>query len=59
MQKNFDKSILIWAVTDNKLGHINQIEGLITALTKYRSTHIHWINVNLQTKPLQSLYAHY
>ena len=55
MQKNADNPLFIWAVTDNKPGHRNQIEGLIGALEKYRSTTIHWVDIESQTNPLRSL----
>lgn len=39
-----DSPMLIWAITDNKPGHRNQLEGLINALSEMRPTEVKWIN---------------
>ena len=36
-------TLTVWAVTDNKPGHQNQVEGLIEALSNYRKVDIQWI----------------
>ena len=37
-------SLTVWAVTDNKPGHQNQVEGLIAALSNYRNVNISWLH---------------
>ena len=41
-------SLNIWAVTDNKPGHQNQVEGLIESLSNYREVQLSWMsNINV------------
>ena len=48
-------SLTVWAVTDNKPGHQNQVEGLLEALSKYRKVNINWISAISLTKNLWML----
>lgn len=50
--KNTSKKhhLLIWALTDNKPGHRNQIEGLIAALSQLHEVSVKWIVVESRVK---------
>ncbi len=43
-------SLTVWAVTDNKPGHQNQVEGLVEALSNYRKVNLNWMHaINFTT----------
>lgn len=50
-----NKSLRIWAVTDNKPGHQNQTMGLIQALSQYRDVDVNWSSAVSLAKNLISL----
>lgn len=47
--------LVIWALTDNKPGHRNQLEGLIGALSDIRQITVKWIVVNTHTQGVAKL----
>jgi len=57
------KPLSIWAFTDNKPGHRNQLEGLINALSERRALTTTWMSVNTQQhsllKTLIKAYHHF
>lgn len=48
-------NLLIWALTDNKPGHRNQLEGLIAALLAIRQITVKWIVVTEHVKGIMEL----
>ena len=55
MSATQSSTIKIWALTDNKPGHRNQLEGLLSALSEYRHIDIKWITVDRHIQGFSNL----
>ncbi len=44
--------LIVWALTDNKPGHRNQLEGLISALSELRTTKVKWLSIKKHSQGL-------
>lgn len=47
--------LTIWALTDNKPGHRNQMEGLLSAMSDLKPLQVEWIEVKKHTQGLTRL----
>lgn len=57
MPQKSTKSLVIWALTDNKPGHRNQLEGLTSALSELRDTRVEWISVSKRLEGFSNFFS--
>jgi mitochondrial fission protein ELM1 len=38
-------ALQLWLITDGRLGHLNQLRGLVTRLQQKTATQVHWLNI--------------